>query len=110
TGEVKDWLDDHPGMKDSVEAASDCPRGLFKALIAAVHYEGMRLDPKHTSWWIDALCSGEGLTEHDPVHRLRARLNLGGKRPTIKRIEQSALLIKSWNLSRRGEVVKTLAW
>jgi len=108
--EVKQWLDKHPQMAESVRRAADCPIGMFQALVAAIHYQGMSIDSEHTEWWINALCTGEGLGEQDPVFRLRARFNIGGKRIILKRTEQAALLIKSWNLSRWGKVVKSLTW
>lgn len=70
----------------------------------------MGLDPKHTEWWINALISGENLTENDPVLRLRNRFITSGKRVIISRVEQAALIIKSWNLSREGKPVRLLQW
>lgn len=110
TSEVKEWHDGHPQMDDSVRKAAESPTGLYQALVAAIHYAGMGLDQAHTEWWIKGLTTGEGLSENDPVLRLRNRFLNSSKRVMMSRIEQAALLIKSWNLSREGKAVKALQW
>lgn len=108
--EVYQWYQKHPEIENSVRLAAQVPVGMYQALVAAVHYAGMGMDSDHTEWWISALIEGSDLKDGDPVLRLRNRFISSTKRVIIGRVEQAALLIKSWNMSKEGRVLRSLQW
>lgn len=110
SGQVLEFYQKNQQVLESVRKAAEVPIGLYQALVAAVHFAGMSLNPEHTEWWINALTTGENLNADDPVLRLRAKFTAQQKHVTMSRIEQAALLIKSWNLIAAGKPVKALAW
>lgn len=77
---------------------------LYVAAYLAAHSPGRsRLDA-----WLETLATGEGTGRDDPALQLRERLLRGIEAPIGTRegqLERLALMIKSWNLYRKGETL-----
>lgn len=115
TIESAELLQEHPGLVDSVAAARRVITR-FKAgtvaVVAVSHYLFSHQDASLAELFFDALATGAGLREMDPVYRLRERI-ISASSSTSKRIgtyELFALYFKAWLAEREQRTVQTLRW
>lgn len=108
-----DVLKSNPKLRDSatyilhVKAQQICSSGI----LTACHYVFAKLDNPMADKFLLDLGSGEGLKRTDPVYVLRERLRRSrSERETLPPDCVAAFVIKAWNATRRGEVIKKLVW
>lgn len=106
-------LDSHPKLRDSaayvnhVKARQICSSGI----LTACHYVFAKLDQAMADKFLLDLGGGEGLKRTDPVYVLRERLRRSRtERETLPPDCIAAFVIKAWNATRKGEVIKKLVW
>lgn len=83
------------------------------AMISAVYFHLATIDQEDADIFFQKLTNGIGLVEGDPIYALRAHLERQGSvasniRGTV--VMSHALIIKAWNLYRRGEQITRLTW
>jgi hypothetical protein len=112
-GRGLELLDRNPGIRDSLLPGTLLSRHMHggPARWAAIHYTLFQVDPLDAAVFANMLVTGEGIPAGSPVSLLRQRLlqNITSmtKLPTR---EYTALVLKSWNLWRRGLDVKLLSY
>lgn len=114
--ELRDILEQHPTLRDSVafvcrKTESAKFRLCTASLLSSLHYIFSQLDAGAATEFVDSLITGTELAQDSPVFRLRERLvqNLGSK-AKLPREEIMALAIKAWNAFRDNRTVKFLRW
>ena len=116
-GDLVDYLEAHPEMRNHVEAYNTLRRGL--RLPASVGVTAIKLfteiDAEDAKYFFERLASDEGHYRGEPIFEARRLLKedeattsntRGGRTSTWK----MAILIKSWNKYRNGETVKQLSY
>ena len=111
--EAVDTLADHPDLREAVKVAGRIRKRLpINGTAAALcWYIITRKHPEDSGEFFDALASGVGLEDGDPVLLLRDRIianNTAKMKMTAE--EVAALTIKAWNYWRVGRKVHQLAW
>lgn len=108
-----DVLKNNPKLRDSaayilhVKAQTICSSGI----LTACHYVFAKLDQAMADKFLLDLGGGEGLKRTDPVYVLRERLRRSRTdRETLPPDCIAAFVIKAWNATRKGEVIKKLVW
>lgn len=114
-------LEAEPGIRHSATAAKSHKK-LFKSsgLPIAMHYLFSKVDDTACDAFFDSLRTGAGLALTSPVYHLRERLtkNMLVREGTLDRhatrqltsTEIAALTIKAFNMFRRDESCRLLAW
>lgn len=106
-------LKSNPKLRDSaayvlhVKAHQICSSGI----LTACHYVFAKQDAALADKFLLELGTGEGLKRTDPVYVLRERLRRSRtERETLPPDCVAAFVIKAWNATRKGEVIKKLVW
>lgn len=116
-GDLVDYLEAHPEMRDYVEAYNTLRRGL--RLPASVGVTAIKLfteiDAEDAKYFFERLASGEGLYRGEPIFEARRLLKEDEATTSNTRAGRTstwkmAILIKSWNKFRNGETVKQLSY
>ena len=116
-GDLVDYLEAHPEMRNHVEAYNRLRRGL--RLPASVGVTAIKLfteiDADDAKYFFDRLESGEGLYRGDPIFEARRLLKEDEATTSNTRAGRTstwkmAILIKSWNKFRNGETIKQLSY
>jgi hypothetical protein len=107
----------HKGIRDSVEFVSGLPPSklLGRGILATMHYMLSGLDAHSKDQaenFIEGLVKGSDLRTGSPLHQLRERLmeSVQYKTSRLNTKTKIAYFLKAWNLTRRGERVKILAY
>lgn len=116
-GDLVDYLEAHPEMRNHVEAYNTLRRGL--RLPASVGVTAIKIfteiDAEDAQYFFERLASDEGHYRGEPIFEARRLLKedeattsntRGGRTSTWK----MAILIKSWNKFRNGEIIKQLSY
>jgi hypothetical protein len=110
-GKLEELLEEHPGIRESVNHMPKT-RGLVAgSILAACHYLFSRKDQEAADEFIKTLISGAGLNEDDPRHVLREKLIKNSL--SIHRFDSEysfALIIKAWNAWRGKKVIRILSF
>ena len=112
TAELIMTLERHPGLRDSVVKSESTRLFCTIAHVAALHYiaasHGLRSEADR---FVELLATGAGLTENDPIYRLRDRMASAKARGEhMTTTERLALLIVVWNYWLQGREVQRLRW
>jgi hypothetical protein len=112
-----DYLENHPEMRDYVEAYTQLRRGI--EIPASVGVTAIKIlseiDPDDADYFFSRLGSDEGHYKGEPIYELRRALldnaaatskTRGGRTTTWK----LAIIIKAWNKYRNGETIKQLSY
>jgi len=107
-------LKKHPKLRESVAfvLASGAKKVMSASLLSACHFCFSLKDADAANLFVEQLASGENLKRTDPVYVLRERLRRD-KADRDKRIPDDCIavfVIKAWNATRKGEVIKNLVW
>lgn len=113
-----DFLDDHPEIRQHLSMTSKLshpPVKLSTPIAAALSFVFADIDPDDNAAFWEALHTGAGLSDGDPLLALRTRLitdaaaskKTGG---SMTSRQKAALVIKAWNLWRKGDNVRILMW
>ena len=115
TAQALRFIDDNPGIRESVRVgtlvsqtvhASPLACSLAHFLISQVDVEAEEIEA-----FFEGLKNGEAMREGDPIFELRAYFLKGSaRRHRDPLVMNTALIIKAWNLWRRGEKVSLLRW
>ncbi len=112
--EVVNYVEDHPGLVESVKASATGRRripGLTPSAQCALHYIFSRIDEEDNEAFWDQLKSGTNLPAGNPILLLRNRLHANATSTRkLRRVEQGALVVKAWNMWRQGQEAKVLSW
>ena len=116
-GDLVDYLEAHPEMRNHVEAYNTLRRGL--RLPASVGVTAIKLfteiDAEDAKYFFDRLASGEGLYRGEPIFEARRLLKEDEATTSNTRAGRTstwkmAILIKAWNKYRNGETIKQLSY
>lgn len=101
----------YDGIGDSISLCQNTKRLIPASQLSAMHYLFSKLDKVAADEFVDDLINGNNLDSYDGVYLLRERLvnNLYSKGKLHRRYI-IALVIKAWNIRRRGKVCKRLSW
>jgi hypothetical protein len=95
--------------RDAKRVAGGC--GLPTSAVGLLMYAFSRIDHEDSTFFFDRLADGQGLTEGDPIYRLREKItserNVRGTTPYRFLV---AITIKAWNAYREGTPVHRLQW
>lgn len=106
---VAEYLRNNPGIVKSAAVAERVRDVLRRCGVATgAHYLFSRIDEEQADAFFEKLRTGLGMTENDPIYRLRERLIDPWRK--LNEWECSAILIKAWNYTRRGVQVQRLIW
>lgn len=110
--EARAFLDSHPEIRDVVRKSRSIP-GIRPSVVGCMYYYLSKVDKALCDEMFDRLADGVGLAEGSPMILLRRRLAEDPKRKRkMQAREEAALLIKTWNMLRRGagQKYRYLAW
>lgn len=113
--ELLDYLDSHPGMRESVRIGESVRKqGVLRypgALVSGLHYLMSELDVDDANVFWERLSNGESLNVGDPIHTLRQLLlrDQGAQR-RMATTHRAAVTIKAWNAYRAGRSLQVLKW
>ena len=109
--QIIDLLQENPQIQASAEVGVALWSILSPAIATFCHYLFHQIDPSQANSFFKSLRTGANLKEGDPILALRNRMIAQkGKKGVLPQYEIVALVIKTWNLSRRGKKVKHLGW
>ena len=109
-------LEKHVAMKASVGWVMGPGAAIAKLLApstaAFFHYSFGVIDEQLRDHFFNALAEGEALTKISPIYHLRERLldDRLKKVASSQKFVHRALIIKAWNMARRGEKATGLRW
>lgn len=107
--EASELLAENPDLRVSV--ARKYRNITSGSLSAALHYLFAKRDKALADLFFDRLEDGVGLSETDPIYRLRERLIANQNRSAKLPLEEvAALAVKAWNLRRQGRQSWGLRW
>ena len=108
---------DTEGLTEAVRIGGRVHTSLSASLsvTGTIAYLAGNLDREDRDDFFEALITGVGLSENDPIRALRSRLEKdaakrGQANPRMSRKYLAALTIKSWNMYRTGSEVSNLRW
>ena len=106
-------LDDNPELRQSL-VHGDRVRKVLRGGCGrwtTLHYILSRINKEDAHTFFEMLCTGENIPTQSPVGLLRKRL-INNMRGTMRlgQKEYTALVLKAWNMYRRGETAKTLSY
>ena len=116
-GDLVDYLEAHPEMRNHVEAYNTLRRGL--RLPASVGVTAIKLfteiDAEDAKYFFERLASDEGHYRGEPIFEARRLLKEDEATASNTRAGRTstwkmAILIKAWNKYRNGETVKQLSY
>lgn len=110
---IRIW-EEEPSIEESVKVGDRVKAGGLHvpgSILSAMHYVLSELDADDAEFFFERLRTGTHLDENSPIYKLRKRYEAEAtaKRRMPKQ-EVCALLIKAWNLFRRGETVQLLIY
>jgi hypothetical protein len=102
-------LDQKPGIRTSVEAASRVRqqfRYLPPSIVGLTHWVFLHIDAEQTNWFFDRLGDGASLPTGHPVLTLRNRaMDEIGKGQRVPEDRVLAYVIRAWNAYRDGRTL-----
>lgn len=107
--EIEEVLAKHPGVRESVEFCSREKKSVIPiTVLAACHYLFRQKDAALADKVVDQLTSGVGLTQDNPIYKVRERvINSRHKLPAPY---LAAILIKGFNQLRTGTRTNVISW
>jgi hypothetical protein len=108
--QIVKFLQEHPSVRESVRKSKTVKDLISPARMACLHYLFAEKDPQMADLFLEGLAGRLELKLGDPVHLLREALIESRLKPNRKMSanHQCAIIVKSWNLWRKGETVKWL--
>jgi hypothetical protein len=113
TVDAMDLLDNHPGLRDSVNVGDRLANLMSKrSLMVYLHYKFSQIDPEDASDFFFKLQTGSDLTDGDAILTLRRMLEKEGRRQKSKYddIDWHAFFTKAWNAYRQGRPLPVIQW
>lgn len=110
TAELEIYLQDNPGIRDSLDkVASGLSHVMSASMAAALHYAFGRRDKALADRFFEELASGAGLEATSPVFLLRERLTKAkAKKERLSQAETIEYCTKAWNALRTNKPVQKL--
>lgn len=105
----KDILEDY--AKKSGALSAEFGRILSPSFLLSIKYLFAQKSVTHSEQFVNQLCTGLGLSQHNPIHVLRKKL-LTNSSSQYKQTQmhKTAVTIKAWNLYRLNKECKILRW
>lgn len=106
-------LDKEPKIRESVAFAFSTKASKIASgsILGACHYAFSKKDRELADLFLESLATGEGLKRTDPVYILRERFRRErSERSKMPQDVVAAFVVKAWNATRKGEVIKKLIW
>lgn len=108
--QAQEVLSRHPGIRRSVDFTATVRSALAPAAAAFLHYKIVENDPGKADEFFHRLSDGVGLTEFNPIYRLRERLLSYHGKGRMHSSEALAISIVAWNAFRAGREIRALVW
>ena len=113
--EIKDWIADNGDLAEHFKGDAMAVARKFRqsrGLFAALQYLTQKCHPLSSQVFWTRLFHGDNLSKNDPINRLRDRLiEISAAKGSLPPQEIAALVIKAWNLFRRGRTLgQGLRW
>lgn len=109
--QLVDLLQNNPQIEASAEVGISMFRILSPGIATFCHYIFSKIDPTQANSFFKKLRTGANLSEGNPILVLRNRLVAEkSQKASLPQHEIVALVIKAWNLHRRGRKIKSLSW
>ena len=107
-------LQEYPDIRNSIVWGHRCKKLANPSIVAFLHYEFSYLDSAAADWFFGRLADGEDLKKTSRttsgVYVLRERLNDDkASKAKLPSIEIIKLIIKAWNATRKGKLIKNLS-
>lgn len=109
---LEDYLKENPDIREFVNHyGASSMKIMPRAIAAAAHYIFSRIDPEEADEFMGNVIEGVGLKKETPQLCLREKLirDMTAKRKIPADVKY-ALVIKAWNLSRKGKKCKRLVF
>lgn len=113
--ETQAWIEANDDLAEHLKGDARGVARKFRlsgGLLAALHYLTLRRDRVSADIFWSRLLHGNNLARNDPINRLRDRLiDIANAKGRLPPHEIAAIIIKAWNLHRRGKPVgRALVW